>query len=54
MLDKRLVFKEIWRQEGRTGYPLPIRRKYERHKKKFNEGLSVLEQYLKVDPGWCR
>ena len=52
MLDKRLVFKEIWRQEGRTGYPLPIRRKYERHKKQFNEG--VLEQYLKVDPGWCR
>ena len=35
MLDKRLVFKEIWRQEGRTGYPLPIRRKYERHKKQF-------------------
>ncbi len=39
MLDKRLVFKEIWRQEGRTGYPLPIRRKYERHKNSLMKGF---------------
>ena len=39
MLDKRLVFKEIWRQEGRTGYPLPIRRNMKGIKNSLMKGF---------------
>lgn len=52
MLDKRLVFKEIWRQEGKNWVSASYSAENMKGiKNSLNEWLCVLEQYLKVDPG---